>query len=114
MCTTMIAILLPASVPFFWRVDLGAVFSLSWIGLSFMSVGGSDAANQYTIVGSVDSRHWKELVDNTRNIMPGYMNHRLDGSYRYVQLDDLKVEDVDHNKEADWEVGLYQVSVYGN
>ena len=103
----------PVAVPFYWRVDLGEVHSLSWIGLSFMSIGGSDAAYRYTIAGSADGKHWVELVDNTRNLSPGFMNHNVDGRFRYVQLNDLGVEDVDHNKEADWEVGLYQVSVYG-
>lgn len=103
----------PSTVPFYWRVDLGAVNKLQWVGLSFMSVGGSDAVNRYTILGSVDSKKWVELIANTESVKPGYMNHNLEGSYRYVQLNVFSVWDVDHNKDADWEIGVYQVSVYG-
>eukprot|EP01044_Picomonas_judraskeda_P009812 COSAG03_NODE_1220_length_4535_cov_9.671776_6_plen_53_part_00 len=42
------------------------------------------------------------------------MRRTCSPEHRYVQLNDLGVQDVDHNKEADWEVGLYQVSVYGH
>jgi hypothetical protein len=101
------------SVPYFWRVDLGAVHALSWIGLSFESTGGSDAVNRYTVSASADGEKWIELVDNTNNIMPGFDNHKLTGSFRYVQVNVFSVHDVDHNKEADWESGMYQVSVYG-
>ena len=104
----------PTAVPFYWRVDLGAVFDLDWIGLSFMSVGGSDAVDRYAVLGSVDGKRWIQLVDASAGLHAGYQNHDLDGSYRYVQLNGLSVWDVDHNKEADWEVGVYQVSVYGH
>lgn len=104
----------PIQVPYFWRVDLGAVYTLDWVGLSFLSIGGSDAANRYTLAGSVDGTRWIELVDNTQNVRPGYANHDLQGQFRFVQLNDMSVWDVDHNKEADWETGLQQLSVYGH
>lgn len=106
----------PASVPFYWQVDLGQNYSLAWIGLSFMSVGGSDAVNRYTISASADNSYWFPLVDNTQNLIPGFQAHVLSGSgsYRYVKLDDYNIVDVDHNKEADWEAGVYEISVYGN
>lgn len=105
----------PTSAPFFWRVDLEEVHSLSWIGLSFLSVGGSDAVHQYLIKASNDGENWEEIVDNTQNNQPGFMSHRLDGlRYRYIELYDFNVLDVVHNKDADWEVGVYEVSVYGN
>ena len=103
----------PATVPYYWRVDLGNVYSLAWIGLSFKSIGGSDAVNRYTVAGSIDGKRWMELVDNTRNLVPGFMNHGLTGAYRYVQVNSFAIWDVDHGKEADWETGVYQISVYG-
>ncbi|KAJ9139178.1 Coagulation factor 5 8 type domain-containing protein [Pleurostoma richardsiae] len=103
----------PTQVPFYWQVDLEEAYELAWIGLSFMSVGGSDAVNRYKISASTDGSYFYPLVDNTGNLSPGYMAHVLSGSYRYVRMDDYSVWDVDHNKEADWEVGVYEISVYG-
>ena len=103
----------PVSIPFFWRVDLGGIHQLAWVGLSFVSIGGSDAANRYTVLGSADGQKWIELIDNTANVRPGFMNHDVAGAYRYVQLNDFSVFDVTHGKEADWELGVYQISVYG-
>lgn len=104
----------PTAVPFYWYVDLGQSYSLAWIGLSFQSIGGSDAVNRYTISGSNDASSWTKLVDNTDNLVPGFQSHILSGNYRYVRLDDYSIYDVDHGKEADWESGVYEISVYGN
>lgn len=104
----------PVSVPFYWQVDLEQVYDMAWIGLSFMSVGGSDAVNRYTLQGSVDGLSWDELVNNTGNSQPGFRDHVISGSYRYIRLNDYSVWDIDHNKEADWEVGVYEVYVYGS
>lgn len=84
------------------------------MGLSFKSVGGSDAVNRYTVSGSADGKRWVELVDNTRNLAPGFMNHDLNGVYRFVQVNAFSVWDVDHHKEAAWETGVYEISVYGH
>ncbi|KUJ08643.1 uncharacterized protein LY89DRAFT_724696 [Mollisia scopiformis] len=104
----------PTGVPFFWQVDLEQNYNLAWIGLSFMSVGGSDCVNRYTVSGSTDDSSWIQLVDNTENLIPGYQAHILSGSYRYVKINDYSIWDVDHNKEADWEAGVYEISVYGS
>jgi len=104
----------PNQVPFYWQVDLGQNYDLAWIGLSFVSVGGSDAANRYTVAASNDTSYWYPFVDNTENTHPGYMAHTLSGSFRYIKIEDFSVFDVDHNKEADWEVGVYEISVYGS
>lgn len=104
----------PSAVPFFWRVDLGDSHDLSWIGLSFMSVGGSDAVTRYTVSGSNDKKAFKVLHDNTNNLQPGFQSHALDGSYRYIQIDVISVWDVAHNTEADWEAAAYEISVYGS
>jgi hypothetical protein len=104
----------PTSVPFYWRVDLQSTHDLAWIGLSFISVGGSDAVNRYTVSASKSGSTWDQLVDNTANPAPGFQSHTLSGSYRYIQVNVYSVWDVAHGKEADWEVGVYEVSVYGN
>lgn len=103
----------PNSIPFFWQVDLGQAYDLSWIGLSFMSVGGSDAVNRYTVSASKDLATWTILADNTQNLQPGFQPHRLSGEFRYVKLIDYSVWDVAHNKGAEWQAAVYEVSVYG-
>ncbi|EFW99717.1 coagulation factor 5 8 type domain containing protein [Grosmannia clavigera kw1407] len=104
----------PTAVPYHWQVDLGQTYALEWIGLSFLSVGGSDAANRYTLTGSNDGATWHQLADNTANLQPGFCDHIVTGnSYRYVRLDVSSIYDVIHDQEADWEAGLYEVYVYG-
>jgi hypothetical protein len=105
---------MPQSVPFYWTVDLGQVYDIAWVGLSFMSVGGSDAANRYTVTASTDGSYWWTLVTNLDNTSPGWQDHVVSGSYRYIKLNDYSVFDIAHNKEADWEVGVYEVYVYGS
>ncbi|KAJ9134339.1 Coagulation factor 5 8 type domain-containing protein [Pleurostoma richardsiae] len=105
---------LPSAVPYFWQVDLGDSYGLSWIGLSFRSVSGSDSVERYLLSGSVDGETWTQLVDNTANILPGYKSHLIDGTYRYVRLNTTSVWDVVHNQAATWQAGLYELSVYGD
>ncbi|KAK9334419.1 hypothetical protein V1521DRAFT_442996 [Lipomyces starkeyi] len=56
------------TMPYYWRVDLEKGYNIDWIGLSFLSVGGSDAANRYIVQGSTDGNYWYPLVDNTDNL----------------------------------------------
>ncbi|KAH8887997.1 coagulation factor 5 8 type domain-containing protein [Thozetella sp. PMI_491] len=104
----------PSTVPYFWQVDLGRVYSLSWIGLSFRSVSGSDAVERYTLSGSTDNASWVQIFDNTANVLPGFKAHQVSGRYRYVRIDTISVWDVVHNTAATWEAGLYEASIYGN
>jgi hypothetical protein len=101
------------AMPFYWQVDLGRRYSLSWIGISFKTVGGSDNVHRYTVTASVDGQHWTEVADNTQNIRVGYQSHLISGNYRYVRVNVYKSFDLAHNKDADWAKGLYEVSVYG-
>ena len=104
---------LPNTVPYYWQVDLKSPSHLSWIGLSFRSVSGSDCVERYTLYGSKDNETWVELVDNTDNDNPGYKSHIVSGTYRYVRLNTSSVYDIVHDTEATWEVGLYEASIYG-
>ncbi|KAL2851108.1 hypothetical protein BJY01DRAFT_245210 [Aspergillus pseudoustus] len=103
----------PPATPFYWRVDLEDSYALSWIGLSFRSVSGSDAATRYLVYGSNDDTQWDLLVDNTQNGQPGFADHKLSGRYRYVKVTVTSVFDVAHGKGADWQLGVYEISVYG-
>ncbi|MGY0064096.1 discoidin domain-containing protein [Streptomyces sp. LZ34] len=100
-------------LPFSWQVALGKARKLSWVGLSFKTVGGSDNVHRYTVSVSDDGEKWTEQVDNTQNNRIGYQNHQLTGTHRYVRLTVYKSFDLAHNKDADWARGLYEVSVYG-
>lgn len=103
----------PRPMPFQWMVDLGAAHRLTRVGLSFKTVGGSDAADRYTVETSNDKVHWTEQVDNTQNNVVGYQSHGLNGKFRYVRVTDFSTYDIAHHKEADWETGLYEISVHG-
>ncbi|EOO03310.1 putative coagulation factor 5 8 type domain-containing protein [Phaeoacremonium minimum UCRPA7] len=105
---------LPVTVPYFWQVDLQKSYALSWIGLSFRSVSGSDAVARYTASASKDNSTWTLLVDNTGNALPGYKSHMVSGRYRYVRIDVSSIYDVVHGTSAAWEAGLYEASVYGS
>ncbi|VUC34748.1 unnamed protein product [Clonostachys rosea] len=105
----------PTTVPYFWQVDLGQVCDLSWAGLTFRKIPGSDSVSLYTISGRVDDDGtWTQLVDNTKDQLPGYKSHLLDGAYRYIRLDVNSVYDVVHNKSASSQAGLHEMSIYGN
>lgn len=104
----------PASVPYFWEVDLGDTYNLSWAGLTFRSVGGSMSVSLYKISGSTDNETWSELVDNSAHRLPGHKSHLLEGLYRYIRLDVSSVYDVEHNTSASWQAGLYEVTINGN
>ncbi|MDT0446700.1 chitobiase/beta-hexosaminidase C-terminal domain-containing protein [Streptomyces johnsoniae] len=101
-------------MPFHWQVDLGEPTELSWIGLSFKTVSGSDNVHRYAVSASNDGERWTELADNTSNLRIGYQNHALEGQYRYVRVDVYSSFDLAHGRDAAWARGLYEVSVYGS
>lgn len=103
----------PLYNPFYWSVDLGKSYKLTWIGISVYSVGGSDAVYQYEIEASNDGKSWTTVINNRGNWLPGFTSHILTGSYRYVKFSNYNIIDVIHHKEADWEKGVYEISVYG-
>lgn len=91
---------LPSSVPYFWQVDLGHLCNLSWVELSFRSVGGTDAVERYYLGGSKDNVTWNELPDNRTNSLPIFKTHLVSGSYRYLRLDTTSIWDVVHGTSA--------------
>jgi hypothetical protein len=104
----------PSSVPFFWQVDLEHQCDLSWAGFSFRTVSGSMSAYLFTVSGSTDNVTWTQLVDNTKDTLPGYKAHELEGRYRYVRLNVSSIWDVEHNASATWLAGVHEVTVNGN
>jgi hypothetical protein len=97
---------------FYITLDLGKKRKLTNVALSFKSVGGSDSAHRYTILGSNDNKNWTTLVNNNQNNIPGFQAHELTGNtYRYLKFQNNQVFDIVHNKSADWARGLYEMTV---
>jgi hypothetical protein len=91
---------LPSSVPYFWQVDLGHSCNISWVGLSFRSVGGSDAVYRYYLGGSKDNVTWNEPAHNRTNSLPAFKTYLVSGSNRYVRLDTTSIWGVVHGTSA--------------
>ncbi|MFF2060431.1 discoidin domain-containing protein [Streptomyces sp. NPDC058200] len=102
-----------SGMPFSWAVDLGKAKDLSWVGLSFKTVGGSDNVHRYSVFASNDGQKWTEVADNTQNNRIGYQSHEVTGKYRYVKVTVYQSFDMAHGKSADWSRGLYEATVYG-
>ncbi|MCL1631959.1 chitobiase/beta-hexosaminidase C-terminal domain-containing protein [Sporolactobacillus sp. CPB3-1] len=97
---------------FYITLDLGQKRKLTNVALSFKSVGGSDNAHRYTILGSNDNKNWTTLVNNNQNNIPGFQAHDLTGNtYRYLKFQNNQSFDIVHNKDADWARGLYEMTV---
>ncbi|MCI1934990.1 MAG: chitobiase/beta-hexosaminidase C-terminal domain-containing protein [Bifidobacteriaceae bacterium] len=106
---------------FYITVDLGQKRDLTQISMSFKSVGGSDNAHRYFIYGTNDvddngkPTNWKEIVDNSGNLLPGFQAHNLsNANYRYVKYWNRGNFDVAHGKSADWSRGLYELNIRAN
>ncbi|WNI31870.1 discoidin domain-containing protein [Streptomyces sp. ITFR-6] len=97
---------------FYVTVDLGQQRDLTNVAMSFKSVGGSDNAHRYTILGSNDNKTWTTIVNNNQNNFPGFQAHDVTGKqYRYVKLQNKDSYDVVHNRSADWARGLYEMTI---
>lgn len=96
--------------PFYWQVDLKKSYDLAWIGPSFKSVGLSIAMQSAeALMIPIFTRLW--TIRET--FIPAIKSHMINGSFRYIRMNDYSVYDGVHNKEAGWEVGVYEISVYG-
>jgi len=102
------------ALPYHWQVDLGAPSDLSWLGISFKTVSGSDNVHRYIVNGSLDGTRWTEIADNSQNMRIGYQDHLVSGRYRYVRIDVYDSFDLAHGRSgATWATGIYEVSVHG-
>lgn len=111
-------------VPFTWTVDLGQVYDLSRVDLSFPLCGGSEAKFGYIIkgtntpIGSLDdakAADWTVLADQRDNQTVGFKSDRVSGKYQYVQIEVTSAINVHNgNSVADWLNGLIEAQVYAN
>ncbi|KXS16684.1 carbohydrate-binding module family 32 protein [Gonapodya prolifera JEL478] len=86
---------IPASVPFWWEVDLGSVFTIKRV---------DDTVTFTTLI---------VRSGNTEDV--GFTTDRVNttGLYRYIRLTVSRMINVYNGNEADWSAGLHEVTVYG-
>ncbi len=100
--------------PWYWQVDLGAVYSLSEMQLSWWLVGGSEATEHFTISVSNDGTNWTTAYSNLDGVKYGFNDADLAGAQgRYVRvtITDAPVRNGSHNT---WYTPqLWEAKVYG-
>jgi fibronectin type 3 domain-containing protein len=99
--------------PSWWQVDLGDVYSLSNIQISWYLHNGSEGYPQYTIETSTDGVQFTTMLDRTdSNKIYGFTSDRLSGNARYVRV---RMQNfVLHNNPSNWYTPqLSEVKVYG-
>ena len=102
-------------VPYTWTVDLGQVYDLNRVDLSFVACNGSEAYNEYLIKGSNDNENWTVLADRTENRQVAFNSDEISGKYRYVQIEVKEViNDHNGNSTSSWANGIVEVQVYAN
>lgn len=102
-------------MPFDYTIDLGGVYDLSRMDLSFNCHNGSEAYHQYTIDTSMDNTNWTTIVDESANTTVGFKSHDLTANQaRYVRLSVSKAAKFSDNSSASWAAGLVEVQVYGS
>ncbi len=98
--------------PKWWQVDLGDVYSLDSIQMSWYLHNGSEAYHQYTVEASTDGINYVKVLDKMDNTRYGFTSDQLEGYGRYVRVN--LVNAVLHNNPSNWYTPqLYEVKVYG-
>ncbi|MCA0756932.1 family 43 glycosylhydrolase [Paenibacillus sp. N4] len=101
-----------ATWPKWWTVDLGDVYNLSNIQISWYLHKGSEGYPKYKIETSTDGVSFTTALDRTDNLDYGFTTDKLTGEARYVrvQLIDAKL----HNNPTNWYTPqLGEVKVFG-
>ncbi|MGQ4666063.1 OmpL47-type beta-barrel domain-containing protein [Metabacillus halosaccharovorans] len=101
--------------PYEYTIDLGDVYDLARIDVSYRLYNGSEMYHRYQIFGSTDNKNWTEIVNNDTNMWAGFTSDNLSGNYRYVKLKVNEVRRVNNNALSNgWGSGLVEVQVYSN
>jgi len=98
--------------PKWWTVDLGLVYRLTNIQISWYLHNGSEAYHQYQIETSTDGIHYTLALDQMGNTRYGFTSDKLAGEARYVRV--KLVDAVLHNNPNNWYTPqLAEVKVFG-
>ncbi len=100
--------------PFTWEVDLGQVYSLTELQISWLIWNGSEPYYKYKVEGSVDGVSYTTLLDNTEGFTDyGFTVDELSGTARYVKLTVVDAKPRSSNTN-NYPAQLYEVKVFGN
>ncbi|KQO18474.1 immunoglobulin-like domain-containing protein [Paenibacillus sp. Leaf72] len=100
------------SWPSWWQVDLGDVYSLTNIQLSWYLHNGSEGYHRYKIETSLDGVTFTTALDKTDNKTYGFTSDKLSGKARYVRVQ--MVDAVLRNNPGNWYTPQFgEVKVYG-
>ena len=101
-----------ASWPKWWMVDLGDIYNLSNIQISWYLHKGSEGYPKYKIETSTDGINFTAALDRTDNLDYGFTSDKLTGQARYVRVQ--LIDAVLHNNPNNWYTPqLSEVKVYG-
>ncbi|MBP1076437.1 hypothetical protein JOD63_000405 [Microbacterium terrae] len=94
-----------------WQVDLGGAYDLDRADIAWRNYNGSEPYSQYLLYGSVDGAEWTVLKDNSANRTVGFTSDDVDGRYRHVRLEVLRVFNAHNGNSATWASGLVEVDI---
>lgn len=99
--------------PSSWAVDLGNVYNLSEIQISWFLWKGSEAYYQYTVEGSIDGETYTTLLDKSTGYNDyGFTADNLTGLARFVRVTMVNAK-LQNNSNNWYTPQLYEVKVYG-
>ncbi|MDO4562694.1 MAG: discoidin domain-containing protein [Clostridia bacterium] len=99
--------------PTSWSVDLGQVYSLSEIQISWYTKIGSEAYYNYTVEVSADGIEYRTILDKSSTYSDyGFTADLLSGSGRYVRLNILDAK-LRNSSTNTYTPQLYEVKVFG-
>ena len=99
--------------PHWWKVDLGAVYNVKNVQISWWMMNGSEAFYKYKIETSTDNTNWTVALDRTGNTTYGFTSDTLSANARYVRIN---MVDADlWNNPGNWYTPrLWEVKIYGD
>jgi len=101
--------------PQWWEVDLGAVYDLTNVQISWWILKGSEGYYKYTVQTKKDVNDtYTTVLDRTDNQFYGFTSDNITGQARYVRIN-LMDAVIQNNPDNNWYTPqLMEVKVFGN
>lgn len=115
--TDVDATFVPSSVPFWYQIDLQQAYTISQIDLTTKIVPGSDTFYHYNVTGSSDGKYFSLLLADMHDSVDVGFSVAFATSTEKVRYVRIYVDGIINNvngNEADWTVGINEVTVYGS
>lgn len=115
--TDVDATFVPSSVPFWYQIDLQQAYNISQIDLTTKIVPGSDTFYHYNVTGSSDGKYFSLLLADMHDSVDVGFSVAFATSTEKVRYVRIYVDGIINNvngNEADWTVGINEVTVYGS